>query len=306
MRNIINIIKLRKLRDLCTPAMLYLAISLFAILVALFNRMRVAIVLGKTLFVIFWTLVLNFLCQKGYKNVSWFLVLLPYFLILTSFLMTYFQIREGFEDAGIENPSEVTSNVMQNILIEKNDKKEGFFVSPQAKKPVMMVPDKFLTANGNLTRQFNTKSSQFKENTEAAAAAQAKANTPTYLSAEALAAKNQEDFKRSVDAYNAAAPALKAQKDAEAAKKAGKTLQALPEDTARKYAQDIKNYEDSMKTYNTSKQQAIDAYNTIPNTQKSGPLVVNADLSHEQLANNWVNAAKTPEERKAARCRQAS
>jgi hypothetical protein len=32
------------------------------------------------------------LCKKGYKNVSWFLVLLPYCLILLGFLQT----NEGF------------------------------------------------------------------------------------------------------------------------------------------------------------------------------------------------------------------
>jgi len=116
----------KTLENLCTPAMVYFAISLFVVLGALFTGMKVIAVLGKTLFILFWTFVLNFLCQKGYKSLSWFLVLLPYFFMLFGFLATYYSIHEGFEEMGIENPTEVTSELVSSLLKEKDDKKEGF------------------------------------------------------------------------------------------------------------------------------------------------------------------------------------
>jgi hypothetical protein len=112
--------------NLCTPAMIYLAISLFVVLGALFKGIKIMAVLAKTLFILFWTFILNFLCEKGYKSLSWFLVLLPYFLMLFGFLTAYFQIHEGFEEMGVENPAEATSELVSSVLKEKEDKKEGF------------------------------------------------------------------------------------------------------------------------------------------------------------------------------------
>jgi len=34
----------------------------------------------KVLYILFWTWVLNLMCKGGYKNVAWFLVLLPFVL----------------------------------------------------------------------------------------------------------------------------------------------------------------------------------------------------------------------------------
>jgi hypothetical protein len=85
--------KLEKtIKNLFTPAYIYILVSAFAILFALFSGIGIFAVLIKAIFVIFWTYVLNMLCKNGYKNVSWFLVLLPYFFILLRFLQT----NEGF------------------------------------------------------------------------------------------------------------------------------------------------------------------------------------------------------------------
>jgi hypothetical protein len=96
-------------KELCTPAALYFVISVIAIIIALFNGMKLMAVGIKAIFVIIYTFFLNFLCKKGFKSVSWFLVLLPYILMLAIFLMAFFKIKEGAENMGA--PPEVASAV---------------------------------------------------------------------------------------------------------------------------------------------------------------------------------------------------
>jgi hypothetical protein len=67
---------------LCTPAKLYFAIAVIACVIALFNGLGVIAVLVKLIFAFIWAYILSWLCSKGYQSVSWFLVLLPYIIIL--------------------------------------------------------------------------------------------------------------------------------------------------------------------------------------------------------------------------------
>jgi hypothetical protein len=85
---------LKKVRVLCTPAYVYLVISVISMVILLLQNMgntnmycvgnygcqvnTVSVFVGKILYVAFWTYVLNYLCKAGYKNVSWFLLLLPF------------------------------------------------------------------------------------------------------------------------------------------------------------------------------------------------------------------------------------
>ena len=71
-----------ELSKLCTPAVIYLVLSVIAILMAIMKRMSMMTVVVKTMFVLLWTWFLNFLCSKGYSGISWFLVLLPFILIV--------------------------------------------------------------------------------------------------------------------------------------------------------------------------------------------------------------------------------
>ena len=101
--NLIN-----KIRKLCTPAFLYLALSSLTIIVILFQNLngRKTYCLGsysvdckhkwsvfafKVLYIMLFTLLLSFLCDRGYAKVSWFLVLFPYilmFLLLGIFMIS--------------------------------------------------------------------------------------------------------------------------------------------------------------------------------------------------------------------------
>jgi hypothetical protein len=97
---------LETIKRLCTPAYVYLVISVIATLILMIqnsgnrdmycvgafecpvpNTAMVFIV--KILYIAFWTFVLNAICKSGYKQLSWFLVLLPFlmFFILIGMVM---------------------------------------------------------------------------------------------------------------------------------------------------------------------------------------------------------------------------
>lgn len=92
----------KKLKELCTPALLYFILSVFGILVSVFQNLgnsniytlgnfstsvpnTLLVFIVKIIYVLFWTWILNLMCKDGHHEISWFLVLLPfilYFLIL--------------------------------------------------------------------------------------------------------------------------------------------------------------------------------------------------------------------------------
>jgi hypothetical protein len=62
---------------LCTPAKLYFVLALLSIIISAFSGVKLLAIAVKLLFAVVWTLVLSFICDKGFTPVSWFLVLLP-------------------------------------------------------------------------------------------------------------------------------------------------------------------------------------------------------------------------------------
>jgi hypothetical protein len=74
---------------LCTPAKLYFAIAIISIIIGLFSGFHFIAILGKLIFAFIYTFILSWLCKKGFKSLSWFLVLIPYvllFLVIIGFL----------------------------------------------------------------------------------------------------------------------------------------------------------------------------------------------------------------------------
>ena len=84
-------------KKLCTPAYVYLVISVISILVLMFQNSgnvdsycmgsyecsvpsTALVFLIEFLYVAFWTFILDAICKAGYKQFSWFLVLLPFLL----------------------------------------------------------------------------------------------------------------------------------------------------------------------------------------------------------------------------------
>ena len=95
------------LNKLCTPAYVYLVISAISILVLAFQNLgsnqifcagsfscsannTALVFVIQVIYVLFWTWLLNKLCQNGASTVSWILVLLPLimmFLFIVLFLL---------------------------------------------------------------------------------------------------------------------------------------------------------------------------------------------------------------------------
>ena len=97
-------------KHLCTPAFFYLAISVVVfVVIAVQNFGNTSkyclgnyecyvpntfmMFVFKALYILFWTFILNSLCKAGYKEVSWFLVLLPF--ILLSILLVLLMFNKG-------------------------------------------------------------------------------------------------------------------------------------------------------------------------------------------------------------------
>ena len=98
---------LDSIRKLCTPAYVYLVISMISVIVLLFQNMgsnqifcagshscnvtnSTLVFTIQVIFIFFWTWVLNKLCENGASIVSWILVILPIvfmFAMLAMFLL---------------------------------------------------------------------------------------------------------------------------------------------------------------------------------------------------------------------------
>jgi len=98
--------KLVGLKNLCTPAYLYLVINIFALCIIAYqnygnvttycvgsfdcnvNNVYLIFVI-KFIYVLFWTWILNILCSYGYTGLSWILFLIPFILmfIFISYIM---------------------------------------------------------------------------------------------------------------------------------------------------------------------------------------------------------------------------
>lgn len=96
------------LRNLCTPAYVYLVISTLAIIIMIVQNYgnvntycvgsytcsvtsTVLLFVIKALYVLFWTWILNLICRSGSPNIAWFLVLLPFilFFVLIALFFVY-------------------------------------------------------------------------------------------------------------------------------------------------------------------------------------------------------------------------
>lgn len=69
------------LRNYCTPAKIYLTIAAIYCILQVFT-IPIIFVLINFGFALVWAFILQWLCKKGFSSVSWFLVLLPYFVML--------------------------------------------------------------------------------------------------------------------------------------------------------------------------------------------------------------------------------
>lgn len=96
------------LKKICTPSMIYFVISAFALALLGIQNLngddntlcigsykcsiasKTMILALNALYVLFWTFVLDLFCKTGYKELSWFIVLIPFVLIFVFFGMIMF------------------------------------------------------------------------------------------------------------------------------------------------------------------------------------------------------------------------
>jgi len=95
-------------KKLCSPAFFYFFVSILSFLIIYIQNTgnsdklfclgmydcpvenKFYIYFFELVYIFLWTFILNSLCQKGYKDISWFLVLLPYlfmFILIGIFMI---------------------------------------------------------------------------------------------------------------------------------------------------------------------------------------------------------------------------
>ena len=80
----------------CTPAQLYLILGAIGVIMGFFKNYGVETLLMNALFLVVWAWILNWLCSKGLKAISWILVLLPFIMVIFMFLFVKdIVIKEG-------------------------------------------------------------------------------------------------------------------------------------------------------------------------------------------------------------------
>ena len=96
---------MKEFSHLCTPAKIYFAIAVIATILALFRGASLMMAFWKLLFAFIWTYVLGWLCKKGYRSLSWFLVLLPYIIIALAMFNIYhvtYEQRQMMRSVGLQ------------------------------------------------------------------------------------------------------------------------------------------------------------------------------------------------------------
>jgi hypothetical protein len=89
----------KRLKDLCTPAFLYFAISIFWLLVMVIQNVNsdihtlwigqqnirvpnlILVFFIQIIYILFWTWILNLMCRDGHSDISWLLVLVPFLIM---------------------------------------------------------------------------------------------------------------------------------------------------------------------------------------------------------------------------------
>lgn len=79
---------------ICAPALLYLVISIFAIIYMILAHYDASSILLKSLFILLWTWLLNLICVKGFEVLSWILVLLPYIIFILVIFLIYHHVSK--------------------------------------------------------------------------------------------------------------------------------------------------------------------------------------------------------------------
>lgn len=102
---------------LCTPALVYFVIAAFSVIVAFFQKFQLMALVFKSIFIVLYTMFLNFLCSNGYKSISWFLVLLPFVLMLIAFIMIISGLKKNSTSNTQQNQNTTTEQMMNKNMM---------------------------------------------------------------------------------------------------------------------------------------------------------------------------------------------
>jgi hypothetical protein len=124
------------LRNLCTPSYIYLVVSVIALVVMMYQNMgnvdkyclgsytcnvssTALIFIIKAIYILFWTWVLNLICNAGAPGVAWFVLLLPIILlfVLLAGMMFYENTKESFKEGHVNCSSITTEDKCMDAIL---------------------------------------------------------------------------------------------------------------------------------------------------------------------------------------------
>jgi hypothetical protein len=127
------------LTKLCTPSTIYFVLSLIGLILISLNNLNNKNVLcvgnyncnvGNTttifilnaIYILFWTFILDLMCKAGYSSLSWFVLLLPFIIIIVTYISLMKEGFEGFEEGFEEGYEEKREGFEEGY----EEKREGF------------------------------------------------------------------------------------------------------------------------------------------------------------------------------------
>ena len=93
----------------CTPAQLYLILAGISLLSAFLSNFQIITLVTNGIFVLIWGWILNWLCSKGLKSISWILVLLPFILFFFTFFFAKDIVNNAVHSEGFCSASDMTN-----------------------------------------------------------------------------------------------------------------------------------------------------------------------------------------------------
>jgi hypothetical protein len=127
-----------KLSKLCTPSSLYFFISLVLLLLVGFQNLvgnddtfcigqfrctlgnKLLIFVLNAIYILFWTFILDLMCKAGYKELSWFIVLIPFILFFVFFAMVVYKTDSYQEGMKIKKKDEKKINKVVKKIKKNN------------------------------------------------------------------------------------------------------------------------------------------------------------------------------------------
>jgi uncharacterized membrane protein (DUF441 family) len=90
------------MNSLCSPALLFLILAIISVIMGIVSRAEPITLVVKALFIVVWTWFLNFLCSLGHEGISWFLVIMP-FIIMLVVISTAYAMNASFQHSMIKS-----------------------------------------------------------------------------------------------------------------------------------------------------------------------------------------------------------